>query len=113
MERGERSRGSLAQANGWPNSGAARNCSRVALLALITAHFGGRLGDAEGGVAPPSDESPRVALGATMSLGITEIIIAAAIVLVLFGSKAIPKLARSLGSVRHEFEAGQRVDSEQ
>jgi sec-independent protein translocase protein TatA len=48
-----------------------------------------------------------------VSLGITEIIIVAAIVLVVFGSKAIPKLARSLGSIRHEFDAGQRVDSEQ
>ncbi len=48
-----------------------------------------------------------------MSLGITEIIIVAAIVLLVFGSKAIPKLARSLGSVRREFEAAQRVDSEQ
>jgi TatA/E family protein of Tat protein translocase len=41
-----------------------------------------------------------------MSFGITEIIIVAAVVLVLFGSRAIPKLARSLGSVRNEFDAG-------
>ena len=47
-----------------------------------------------------------------MSFGITEIIIVAAVVLLLFGSTVIPKLARSLGSVRNEFEAGQRVEPE-
>jgi sec-independent protein translocase protein TatA len=38
--------------------------------------------------------------------GTTEIIIIAAVVLVLFGSTAIPKFARSLGKARKEFEAG-------
>jgi sec-independent protein translocase protein TatA len=47
-----------------------------------------------------------------VSFGITEIIIVAAVVLLLFGSKAIPKVARSLGSARNEFEAGQRVGPE-
>jgi TatA/E family protein of Tat protein translocase len=48
-----------------------------------------------------------------MSFGITEILIVVAVVVLLFGSRAVPKLARSLGSVRGEFEAGQRADSEQ
>ena len=43
-----------------------------------------------------------------MSFGVTEIIIVAAVVLLVFGSTLIPKLARSLGSIRHEFAAGQR-----
>lgn len=47
----------------------------------------------------------------TGMLGSTEILIIAAIVLVLFGSTAIPKFARSLGKARKEFEAGLR-DSE-
>jgi sec-independent protein translocase protein TatA len=38
--------------------------------------------------------------------GTTEIIIIAAVVLVLFGATAIPKFARSLGKARKEFEAG-------
>ena len=38
--------------------------------------------------------------------GTTEIIIIAAVVLVLFGSTAIPKFAQSLGKARKEFEAG-------
>ncbi len=48
-----------------------------------------------------------------MSFGITEILIVAAVVLLLFGAKAVPRLARGLGSVRGEFEAGQRGDREQ
>jgi sec-independent protein translocase protein TatA len=39
-------------------------------------------------------------------IGTTELLIIAAIVLVLFGSTAIPKFARSLGRARKEFEAG-------
>jgi sec-independent protein translocase protein TatA len=39
-------------------------------------------------------------------IGTTEILIIAGIVLVLFGSAAIPKFARSLGKARKEFEAG-------
>jgi sec-independent protein translocase protein TatA len=40
--------------------------------------------------------------------GRTEIIIIAIVVLVLFGSAAIPKFARSLGKAKKEFEAGIR-----
>ena len=39
-------------------------------------------------------------------LGSTEIIIVAGVVLVLFGSTAIPKFFRSLGKARKEFEKG-------
>jgi sec-independent protein translocase protein TatA len=39
-------------------------------------------------------------------LGTTEILIIAAVVLVLFGGAAIPKFARSLGKARKEFEEG-------
>jgi sec-independent protein translocase protein TatA len=43
--------------------------------------------------------------GAEM-LGTTEIVIIAAVVLVLFGGAAIPRFARSLGKARKEFEEG-------
>jgi sec-independent protein translocase protein TatA len=43
-----------------------------------------------------------------MSFGITEILIVVAIVVLLFGSTLIPKLVRSLGSVRDEFTSGTR-----
>lgn len=39
-------------------------------------------------------------------LGPTELLIVLVIVLVLFGSARLPRLARSLGSARREFEAG-------
>jgi sec-independent protein translocase protein TatA len=39
-------------------------------------------------------------------LGSTEILIIAGIILVLFGSAAIPKFARSLGRAKKEFEEG-------
>ena len=39
-------------------------------------------------------------------LGTTEILIIAAVVLLLFGGAAIPKFARSLGKARKEFEEG-------
>ncbi len=39
-------------------------------------------------------------------LGTTEILIIAAVILVLFGGAAIPKFARSLGKARKEFEEG-------
>jgi sec-independent protein translocase protein TatA len=39
-------------------------------------------------------------------IGTTELLIIAGVVLVLFGGSAIPKLARSLGRARREFEAG-------
>ena len=41
-----------------------------------------------------------------MNLGPTELIIILAIVLLLFGSTRLPKLARSLGQATKEFKAG-------
>jgi sec-independent protein translocase protein TatA len=39
-------------------------------------------------------------------LGSTEIIVIAAVVLVLFGGTAIPKFFRSLGKAKREFQKG-------
>ena len=39
-------------------------------------------------------------------IGTTEIVIVAAVVLVLFGGTAIPRFARSLGRARKEFTEG-------
>jgi sec-independent protein translocase protein TatA len=39
-----------------------------------------------------------------MNLGPTELIIALVIILVLFGGAKLPKLARSLGEAKREFE---------
>ena len=39
-------------------------------------------------------------------IGPTEIIIVAGVVLVLFGSAALPKFFRSLGKAKKEFEKG-------
>ncbi len=39
-------------------------------------------------------------------LGQPEVIIIAIVVIVLFGSAALPKFARSLGQAKKEFEAG-------
>jgi sec-independent protein translocase protein TatA len=41
-------------------------------------------------------------------LGPTELIVILVIVLVLFGGAKLPKLARSLGQAKNEFEAGTR-----
>jgi sec-independent protein translocase protein TatA len=41
-----------------------------------------------------------------MSLGAPEIIIILVIVLLLFGSTQLPKLARSLGQAQKEFKTG-------
>ena len=41
-----------------------------------------------------------------MNLGPTELIIILVIVLLVFGSTKLPKLARSLGQAKNEFEAG-------
>ena len=43
-----------------------------------------------------------------MNLGPTELIIILVIVLLVFGSTKLPKLARSLGQAKNEFEAGTR-----
>lgn len=39
-------------------------------------------------------------------IGSTEVIIIAIVILVLFGSAALPKFARSLGQAKKEFEKG-------
>jgi len=44
-----------------------------------------------------------------MGLGIMELAIIAAVVLLLFGARAIPRVARSLGSIGGEFEAGRNA----
>lgn len=41
-----------------------------------------------------------------MNLGATELIIVLAIVLLIFGSTKLPKLARSLGQASKEFRSG-------
>ena len=43
-------------------------------------------------------------------LGSTEIIVIAAVVLVLFGGTAIPKFFRSLGKAKREFQKGLAED---
>lgn len=42
-----------------------------------------------------------------MNVGPTELLIILAIVLLIFGSTRLPKLARSLGQASHEFKEGQ------
>jgi sec-independent protein translocase protein TatA len=39
-------------------------------------------------------------------IGSTEILVIAAIILVMFGASAIPKFARSIGKAKAEFEKG-------
>ena len=41
-----------------------------------------------------------------MSLGVPELLIILAVVLLLFGGSRLPKLARSLGQASKEFKAG-------
>jgi sec-independent protein translocase protein TatA len=45
-----------------------------------------------------------------MSLGPTELIVILVIVLLLFGSTRLPKLARSLGQASREFKEGTKRD---
>jgi sec-independent protein translocase protein TatA len=45
-----------------------------------------------------------------MSLGTPELVIIGVIALLLFGASAIPRLARSVGSARQEFEAGRQPE---
>ena len=45
-----------------------------------------------------------------MGLGAPEILIVLAVVLLLFGSTRLPKLARSLGQASNEFKAGTREE---
>ena len=42
-----------------------------------------------------------------MNVGPTELIIVLLIVLLIFGGSQLPKLARSLGQAKNEFEKGQ------
>jgi sec-independent protein translocase protein TatA len=42
-----------------------------------------------------------------MPLGTSELLIVLAVVILLFGSTRLPKLARSLGQAQHELKAGQ------
>jgi sec-independent protein translocase protein TatA len=46
-----------------------------------------------------------------MNLGIPELLIVLAVVLLLFGSTKLPKLARSLGEASKEFRSGQHEDT--
>ncbi len=39
-------------------------------------------------------------------LGTTEVIVVVGVVLILFGARAIPKFARSVGQAKREFEKG-------
>ncbi len=39
-------------------------------------------------------------------IGSTELIVIVAVIVILFGSSAIPKFARSLGQAKSEFEKG-------
>jgi sec-independent protein translocase protein TatA len=47
-----------------------------------------------------------------MSLGVPELLIILAVVLLLFGSTRLPKLARSLGQASKEFKKGVDEDRE-
>jgi sec-independent protein translocase protein TatA len=55
---------------------------------------------------PPTDTHPYRKKGTAVNLGPTELIIILAIVLLLFGSKKLPSLARSLGKSSKEFKKG-------
>ena len=39
-------------------------------------------------------------------LGTTEILIISAVIILLFGARALPKIARSLGKAKKEFQKG-------
>ncbi len=46
-----------------------------------------------------------------MNLGVTELLIILAVVLLLFGSTRLPALAKSLGQAKREFEHGEQDTS--
>lgn len=43
-----------------------------------------------------------------MGIGAPELLIVAGVIILLFGGAKLPKLARSLGQAKNEFEAGTR-----
>jgi len=43
-----------------------------------------------------------------MNIGVTELLIVLAVLVVLFGSTKLPALARSVGQAKREFERGER-----
>jgi sec-independent protein translocase protein TatA len=45
-----------------------------------------------------------------MNLGGPELLIVLLVVLLLFGGRKLPELARSMGQAKREFEAGSRKD---
>jgi sec-independent protein translocase protein TatA len=47
-----------------------------------------------------------------MNLGGPELLIVLAVVLLLFGGRKLPELARSMGQAKREFEHGTRKDDE-
>lgn len=47
-----------------------------------------------------------------MDVGPAELLIVLVVVLVLFGSKKLPELARGLGEAAHEFRRTQRGDGD-
>jgi sec-independent protein translocase protein TatA len=46
-----------------------------------------------------------------MNLGGPELLIVLAVVLLIFGSKKVPELARSLGKAQKEFKDGMKEDT--
>ena len=54
-----------------------------------------------------------VKIGGHMSVGIPEIILIAVVVLLLFGGKRIPELARSLGRAQHEYKKAKKALKEE
>ena len=47
-----------------------------------------------------------------MNLGGPELLIVLAVVLLIFGSKKVPELARSLGKAQKEFKDGMKEDTD-
>jgi len=48
-----------------------------------------------------------------MDVGVPELLIVLAVVLLVFGSKKVPELARSLGRATKEFKRGTQDDDEE
>ena len=51
---------------------------------------------------------PRLHTGRVETVGVPELLIILAVVLLVFGSKKLPELARSLGRAAKEFREGMR-----